>query len=86
MMSPQTVHCLDEGGISYLLARERAEKKAEGLSTDYLRGYLDHYESGRGPIKRFFTKMYDALDLASEPAEVVGFRKALESRVKTEAK
>ena len=80
-MFNSTAHSLTESSIRYQLNVERAEKEAQSFSTDYLKGYLTHYISQRGIVKKTLTKVLDALCISSEPSTIVGYRKALKNRI-----
>ena len=80
-MNVQTAHSMVQASISYDLAVERAEKEAQSRSIDYLKGYLESYESRRGIVRKTLTKVLDALCLSSEPSIIVGFRKTLEKKI-----
>ena len=70
--------------IKYTSDVREAEEEAQLLSTDYLRGYIESYETNRGVIKRTLTRVGNALDLATESPKIVGFRKTLENRTSSE--
>ncbi|MBI2628882.1 hypothetical protein HYW74_02270 [Candidatus Pacearchaeota archaeon] len=74
MLNTTAVHALVESQIRYDLAVERAEEEANLYSIDYLQGYMDSYESGRGFIKRTLEKVF------GESPKIIGFRKNLENR------
>jgi hypothetical protein len=80
MLSSPVVHALTPSG-SYEVDITRAERRARTFSAEYLRGYLEHYESTRGPVSRVLTQISGFLCMPSEPAEIVGFRRALDSKV-----
>jgi len=80
-MNVGTAHGMVQASISYSLEVEKAQTEAQFLSTDYLRGYLDHYESRRGVIKKALAKVFNALDLTFENPKITGFKKVLENRV-----
>ena len=65
----------------YNSAVSKAREEAQLLSTDYLNGYMNSYEAGRGVIRRTFTRVGNALDCKTESPTIVGFRKVLEERV-----
>jgi hypothetical protein len=81
MMNAQTAHGMVQASISYDLAIERARAEAQPLSTDYLRGYLDHYESGRGTVRRVIERVFNAFDITFESPKITGFKRVLEERL-----